>query len=283
MLQSAAIVREEYDGIPVHVSRAPGRPLIFLLRMIALETGIWDAAWAHLAGRFTVANFNFFETEAAQHMASPAEGFARFARHCVDLAARLGHETFHLFGWVGGTQVAMRCAIDFPDRVRSCTLLNPHFPLPDMRSVQIGNRFKQAILEKDDELYAYYWVMSGLSNAFIERNFDVVKRIVDARLTADRFVRSGSERFMQWAKALRTQCVSDDELGRITVPTLVVASELERWNAGPGPEMARLLHARIPGAEFALLEDVGELVLVEAPEKFLAVLDAFLARVAQQA
>jgi 3-oxoadipate enol-lactonase len=280
MPRPAAIAREEYDGIPVHVSRAPGRPLIFLLRMIALETGIWDAVWAHLAGRFTVANFNFFETEAAQHMASPAEGFARFARHCADIAQRLGHDRFHLIGWVGGTQVAMRCAIDFPDRVRSCTLLNPHFPLPDMRSVQIGNRFKQAILEKDDELYAYYWVMSGLSNAFIERNFDVVKRLVDARLAADRFVRSGSERFMQWARALRTQCVSEEELGRITVPTLVVAAELERWNAGPGPEMAKLLHARIPGAEFALLDGLGELAPVEAPEKVLAVLDPFLERVA---
>jgi pimeloyl-ACP methyl ester carboxylesterase len=277
----AAIVREEYDGIPVHVSRAPGRPLIFLLRMIARETGIWDAVWAHLAGRYTVANFNFFETEAAQQMASPAEGFARFARHCIDIARHLGHETFHLIGWVGGTQVAMRCAIDFPDRVRSCTLLNPHFPLPDMRSVQIGNRFKQAILEKDEELYSYYWVMSGLSNGFIENNFDVVKRLVDARIAADRFVKGGSERFMQWAKALRTQCVSEEELGGIRVPTLVVASELERWNAGPGPEMARLLHARIPGAEFAFLENVGELVLVEAPEKFIAVLAPFLDGIAQ--
>ena len=280
MLRSAAIVREEYDGVPVHVSRAPGRPLIFLLRMIALETGIWDAVWAHLAGRFTVANFNFFETEAAQHMASPAEGFARFARHCVGLAAQLGHETFHLLGWVGGTQVAMRCAIDFPDRVRSCTLLNPHFPLSDMRPVEIGNRFKQAILEKDDELYAYYWVMSGLYNGFIERNFDVVKRLVDARLAADRFVRSGSERFMQWARALRTQCVSEEELGLIRVPTLVIGAELERWNAGPGPEMAKRLHARIPGAGFALLDGVGELAPVEAPWKLFAALDPFLERVA---
>ena len=270
------IDHETYQGIPVHVSRAAGRPLIFLIRMIAWETGIWDAVWSHLRGRFSVVNFNFFDTEAARQMATPAEGFARFARHCVDIAQWLGYEQFHLLGWVGGTQVAMRCAIDFPDRVQSCTLLNPHFELPDMRSVQMGNRFKQAILEKDQELYSYYWVMSGLSNEFLESNFDVVKKLVDARLAADRFVLGGTERFMQWARALRTKCVSNEELGRIRVPTLVVAGGLERWSAGPGPTMAKLLHERIPGATFALIEDVGELVLVEAPEKFLKVLDRFL-------
>lgn len=281
MHDRAGIASEDHDGIRVHVSRTPGRPLVFLIRMIALETGIWDSLWAHLAPRFTVANFNFFEAEAAQHMASPAEGFARFARHCVDIAERLGHDRFHLVGWVGGTQVALRCAIDFPERVRSCTLLNPLFQLPDMRPVQMGNRFKEAILAQDDELYSYYWVMSGLSNAFIENNFDVVKRLVDARLAADRFLRSGSERFNQWARAVRTKAVSDEELAGIRAPTLVVASELERWNAGPGPAMAKLLHARIPGAELALLEDVGELVLVEAPERFFAVLDPFIERVAR--
>ena len=272
------IAHESYEGVPVHVSRAKEQPLIFLIRMIAWETGIWNPVWSHLAGRFTVANFNFFDTAAAQKMANPAEGFAHFAKHCVDIALWLGYDEFHLLGWVGGTQVAMRCAIDFPERVRSCTLLNPHFELPDMRSVQMGNRFKQVILEKDQELYSYYWAMSGLSNEFVENHFDAVKALVDARLAADRFVVGGSERFMQWARALRTKCVSDDELGRIKVPTLVVAAELERWNAGPGPDMARMLHARIPNASFALLENLGELALIEAPEKFLKEFDAFLAR-----
>ncbi|MGH8617355.1 MAG: alpha/beta fold hydrolase [Burkholderiales bacterium] len=270
------IKHETWEGVPVHVSRAPGKPLIFLIRMIAWETGIWDPVWTHLAGRFTVVNFNFFDSAAARQMANPVEGFARFARHCIDIAQWLGYERFHLVGWVGGTQVAMRCAIDFPERVESCTLLNPHFELPDMRSVQMGGRFKQAILEKDQELYSYYWVMSGLSNAFVESHFDVVKDLVDRRMAADRYVTGGTEQFAQWAKALRTKCVSDAELGAIKVPTLVVAGDLERWNAGPGPAMARLLHARIQGAAFELIPNTGELVLVEAPEKFLAALDRFL-------
>lgn len=275
--QNSIIEHKVCDGIPVHFSRAPGRPLIFLIRMIAWETGIWDAAWRHLSERFSVANFNFFDSEAAQKMASPAEGFSRFAAHCVDIAKYLGYDEFHLLGWVGGAQVAMRCAIDHPDRVKSCTLLNPHYELPDMRSVHMGGRFKQAILEKDQELYSYYWVMSGLSNEFVESNFDVVKKLVDARVAADKFVTSGTDRFLQWAKALRTKCVSDEELAAIRPPVMIVAGELERWNAGPGPTMARLLHARMPGAKFEILENLGELALIEAPEKFLAVLDRFLA------
>jgi pimeloyl-ACP methyl ester carboxylesterase len=272
------IEHETFDGIPVHFSRAEGRPLIFLIRMIAWESGIWDTAWAHLAERFTVANFNFFATEAALQMAKPEEGFTSFARHCVDIAERLGYDKFHILGWVGGTQVAMRCAIDHPERVQSCTLLNPHFELPDMRPVQIGNRFKQIIIEKDKELYTYYWVMSGLSNSFVEKNFDVVERIVKQRMDADKFVTSDTKRFVEWSKALRTKSVSDEELAGIRTPTLIVAGDVERWNAGPGPEMARLLHGKMPSAEFKMLEGLGELLLIEAPEKFLSVYDDFLRR-----
>ncbi len=272
------VAHEDFRGIPVHVTRAPGAPLIFLIRMIAWETGIWNPVWAHLMDRFTVANFNFFDTEAAGKMDDPKQGFALFARHCVDIARWLGYDTFHILGWVGGTQVAMRCAIDYPDHVRSCTLLNPHFELPDMRPVQLGNRFKQVIQEKDQELYSYYWAMSGLSNAFVESNFDAVKSLVERRVATDRFVVGGSERFVQWSRALRTKCVSDDELANIAVPTLVVGGEIERWNAGPGPAMARMLHARIPNASFAMLQNLGELALVEAPEIFLEVFDSFVSQ-----
>lgn len=271
-----AVEHTEIAGIPVHVSRREGAPLIFLMRMIAWESGIWDHLWKRLLSRFSVANFDFLQTPAARMMDRPREGFSRFAEHCVEIAQALGHERFHLLGWVGGAQVTLRCAVDQPDRVASCILLAPHFELPDMRSVQMGNRFKQVILEKDRELYSYHWVMSGLSSSFVENNFDAVEKLVAARMQADRYVTGSAAGFAQWSRALRTRCVADDELSRVKAPTLVVSGTLERSNAGPTPSMARLLAARIPGAELSVIDDVGELMPIEAPDRVAAAIDAFL-------
>ena len=262
-------------GVRTHYTMTPGKPLMLLIRMIALESGVWDHVWRDLAESFSLANFNFHESEAAKHMGDPRDGFGRLANLCVDVAKGLGYDRFHLLGWVGGTQVALRCAIDHPQAIQSCILLNPHFELADMRPVKKGNEFKRAIIEKDEELYTYYWVMSGLSNAFVEANFDVVEQLVAARRAVDSFVNSGSANFMQWANALRTRCVSDEELASLDLPTLVVGGDIERWNAGPGPAMARMLHECIPASHFEMIENTGELVLIEAPARFIETVNRF--------
>jgi pimeloyl-ACP methyl ester carboxylesterase len=265
------------NAIQVNVTENPGKPLIILTRMISQKMGIWDRIWDDLARHFTVANFNHLETSAAKRMDTPKEAFRDFARICVDVASGLGFGEFHILGWVGGTHVALRCAVDHPAQVKSLILLDPHYELPDMRHIRKGNEFKQALLEyKDRELYAYYWVMAGFSIDFIENHFDEVEKLVAARMAGDKFVRVDVERFMKWANALRRNWVNDEEMERITAPTLVVATELERWNAGPSVSMAREVQKRIPKSKMAVLQNVGELVLIEAPEKFLAVLEPFV-------
>lgn len=64
-------------------------------------------------------------------------------------------------------------------------------------------------------------------------------------------------------------------LGRIRTPTLLLYGDADR--RAP-PSVARDLHARVPGAELTMLEGVGHLVQVEAPERFQAAVRRFLAR-----
>jgi pimeloyl-ACP methyl ester carboxylesterase len=127
----------------------------------------------------------------------------------------------------------------------------------------------------DRELYAYYWFMGGLSPAFVAHRFDEVERMVAARVAGDRFLALDVERAMRWIRALRGSHVSDEELGRLTAPVLVVAHTEDRWHAGPTVEMAERVHARIPGSRFASMQGFGSLVLLEAPEVFLAAAEPF--------
>jgi proline iminopeptidase len=65
------------------------------------------------------------------------------------------------------------------------------------------------------------------------------------------------------------------ELGRIAARTLVLTG---RGDFICGPAAAGPLAAGIPGAELVVLEDAGHFTYLEQPERFRAIVEAFLAR-----
>ena len=64
-------------------------------------------------------------------------------------------------------------------------------------------------------------------------------------------------------------------LGLVSVPTLVLCGD--RDTRAPLP-VAEALHAAIPGSQLVVLEDVGHVSSVEAPERFNAAIRRFLGR-----
>ena len=156
-------------------------------------------------------------------------------------------------------------------RVRSAILLDPFFELPDPRKLEKAIAFKRRLFENEDRtLYSYYWVMAGFSPDFLERNFDVVDQLATARIASDRFVSIDIERWIRWVRALRTNWLTEKELAAIDVPTLVLATELDSWHAGPTIGMASALAARLRGAELKTIPGYGTFFFIEesaaAPE-----------------
>jgi pimeloyl-ACP methyl ester carboxylesterase len=257
---------ERVGGVDVRISRAPGKPLMLLLRMASGGMGLWDAVWPALARRFTVANFDLVEAAELGREAPPRERFCALADHAARIASDLGHEQFHVFGWYGGTHVALACALRHPERVDSMLLLDPFFELDDPRKLEHAIAFKRRLFESDDRtLYAYYWVMAGFSPGFLERSFDTVERLARARIDADRFVRVDPERWMRWVRALRSRWLDDAELASLDVPTHLLATSLDSWHAGPTVGMARALAARLPKAELSVIEGYGTFFFIEDP------------------
>jgi pimeloyl-ACP methyl ester carboxylesterase len=264
-------------GFPVNIVENPGKALILLTRMASQEAGIWDPIWSGFAEYFTVANFELGGQPGLHRTGSPAEVFGLLASRCVEVAAGLGFERFHLFGWVGGTQVALRCLVDHGPRVASAILLNPFFQLPDMRKIEKAIEFKRVLFSHENrELYAYYWSMAGFTPAFLEKHFDVVEQLARARIAKDRFVRADVEQFTQWVRAIRTNWISDQVLARIAAPVLVVGTTLDNWHAGPTAEMARALAARIPTARLEVMEHAGSMIFLEDPARFMRLVLPFI-------
>jgi pimeloyl-ACP methyl ester carboxylesterase len=212
-------------------------------------------------------------------MERPEAVFVAAAEACAAIASGLGRARFHLLGWNGGTQIALRCAVDHPERVTSLLLLDPFFELADMRHVETAVAFKQLLFEHDRALYARYWTMAGLSDRFIAEQFDRVEALVAARLRSDRFIHQTPERFMRWVRALRRNWISEPEFARLRMPTLILATEHDRWNAGPSVAMAEQVQRRIAGAELRVIEKLGGHFLIEQPERFSELAGPFLERV----
>jgi pimeloyl-ACP methyl ester carboxylesterase len=88
-------------------------------------------------------------------------------------------------------------------------------------------------------------------------------------------VRLGGEVFRRQSMLERRSDL--DRLGEIRCPTLVVAAGHDQLRS---MEEAREMHAGIPGAEFALIEDSGHMIPIEAPEALAGVIVPWLERYA---
>jgi pimeloyl-ACP methyl ester carboxylesterase len=155
--------------------------------------------WKRLCAQFSVANFDLRMPTVTQ-LDDPIGVFRKFAHTAADVATGLGFDAFHVFGWTGGTHIALRCAIEFPQRVKSCVLLCPFHELPDMRPFEKGLDIMHAMMACEDrELYAYFWFAAGLSSQFISANFDRVERLAKERAARDAFVKLDTARMTKWA------------------------------------------------------------------------------------
>ena len=270
---------EVVAGTEVCISRNEGKPLILLTRMASRGLGGWDGVWDYLSTYFSVAQFDLKMPSVAA-LAEPLEVFRGLATDCVQMAKALGHDSFHILGWTGGAHVALRCAIDYPDQIGSCTLLTPFYPMPDARPTQKASEFMRTMLEGGgQELYTYYWFMAGLSPSFVRNNFDEVERLVKHRLEADSFMKADRQQAVKWSQALRGFWASPDELNAIRVPTLIVGADLDPSFIGPCGEMATRMHEAMPGSRLAIAKGYGSLLLIEAPEEFAALSDSFFSNV----
>ena len=268
---------ETVAGVDVRITRGEDKPLLLPIRMASAGMGIWDTIWDDLAAHFTVANFDLVNIAGLSEDMAPRERFLRLADKVAEVSKALGFDDFHVFGWYGGCHVALACMHAHRERVRSSLLLDPFFALPDSRKLERAVAFKRRMFESEDRtLYAYYWVMAGFSPEFLEREFDTVDRLALARIAADRFVSLDPERWLRWVWALRSNWLSDAELAAMSMPTLVLATSLDSWHAGPTVGMARTLSDKLPNARLETVEGYGTFFFIEKPELFRGHADAHL-------
>ncbi len=263
----------------VAYSLQPGKPLMLLVRMAQPGSHVWDRIWPRLAEAFSLAAVGL-PLPKDSVLDRPKAMFGSFAKACVEVAEALNAKQFHILGWVGGSHIALRCAVEYPERVLSCTAVGPFHSGQDMRVTEKFLAFRRVMFEQPDrELYAFYWFMSTMSAEFVDDHFEEVERLAIARASHDPFLKLDAETMMKWDRAIQREWLTTAEFGRIEAPTLLVAFGRNRWNAGPTAEMAKAVARKIPNARLVTLSRLNAMVLWEDPNAFLKVAEPFFRQV----
>ncbi len=203
-------------------------------------------------------------------LGSPDGTLRQLGADLVALLDAIGVERAHVAGFSLGGTIAMRAAIDHPERVRGLVL------------VATSSRVGRAAAD---------WYRERA--AMVERRDPNLRSTLDAD-AADVYAQSPAE--LDEGLLIRRQSTADPrgygnacaamaalnaspldpELGRISAPALIVASELDRHCP---PKAAEIIAAGINGSSVEVLPGAGHPIPVERPHELARSMISFLAEV----
>ena len=190
-----------------------------------------------------------------------------FASDLANLLKKLAIKDAHIVGLSMGGWIGFQFAIDFPEMVRTLTIVNSW---ANMRPKNL----------KD---YLRYFQRTLLFQLLSMRK---IGEVVGARL----FIKPEQEEILQdfiekWAQNDKSSYMAsfkagikwsvEDRLSEILCPVLVVAAD-EDYTP---PEEKQVYVDKIPNARLAIIEDSRHATPVERPDEFNQVVDAFLGEV----
>jgi len=204
-------------------------------------------------------------------LGTPDGTLRQLSNDLLQLMDGVGLEQVDIAGFSLGGTVAMRFAIDFPLEVRGLVL------------VATSSRVGRAAAD---------WYRQRVD--MVQRGDSQLRETLD-RDTADVYAESPGE--LEEGLLIRRQstvdprgygnaCAAmaalnaaplDPELGRVTVPTLIVASEKDRHCP---PKAAEIIAAGIKGSKVEIVPGAGHPIPVEKPRELAACINSFLAEIA---
>ncbi len=242
-----------------------GEPLI-LIHGLADDHRAWRRALPSLMLRHRVLMYDL-RGHGGTSLGRPDGTLEQLGADLASLMDSIGVDTAHVAGFSLGGTIAMRMAIDHPSRVRSLVL------------VATSSRVGRAAAD---------WYRERV--AMVDRSDPQLRATLD-RDTADVYAQSPAE--LEEGLLIRRQstadprgyanaCASmaalntaplDPALGRISAPTLIVASELDRHCP---PKAAEIIAAGIEGSRLEVIPGAGHPIPVEKPGELADSINAFL-------
>ena len=207
---------------------------------------------------------------------------AQQASHCRSLMRRLGIERAHVVGHSSGGNIALQLALDFPDAVRSLSLLEPA-----LLSAPGGPQAGAAVIGSATDLGAVMQLYAagdkaGALGAFMRGvsgpDYHV---ILEQSLPGGAFEQAVADAdtfFGQELPAVRQWLFTREDASRVTQPVLAVIGAKSTEVSSVFGKRQELLLAWLPNVEAFVLPDATHLLHAQNPGGMAQGLAAFFGR-----
>ena len=252
------------NGIEINYEIEGDGPIVTLGQALGTNLSMWDEQARALKGRYRVLRF-----DARGHGQSSAPAGAYTLEQMADdlksLLDSLDVKETHYVGISMGGMVGQTFALKYPAMARSLVLCDTtsHYPAEAAPAWQERIRTVEA---KGMEGVVEAMLERWFTTPFRKRRPDVMDRI-RAMLRG-----TNPQGYIGCCHALPKINVTA-RLKELHCPALVIVGEED---PGTPVEMAREIHAALPGAQLAILRSASHLSNVEQPEEFTRILVGFL-------
>lgn len=248
-----------------------GVPVV-LLHGLGLSGALWDRIRDGFGPGYQLIIPDLRAAGGSRETTEEPLSLERWAGDLSGLFAALGVERPVLVGHSLGASIALKLALEHPDRVRALALIGADATLSNLapRMLASAERIESMGL---DAWVAEFWSKNPpFSASSLERDPVILETYRDIVLANDP---------ADYVRQCRAIAVAEDLAGRlcdVTQPTLVlIGAEDDRTL----PEHGRALAARIVNARVVELPGVGHTLPLEAPDAVAAAVTAFLRDVAR--
>jgi pimeloyl-ACP methyl ester carboxylesterase len=188
------------------------------------------------------------------------------------LLYELGIAECFLVGHSMGGMVSQQVVLSRPELVRALVLVDTAAEVPKglLHTERMKERESLIEIARTQGMAAVFdeQLRMNPQREMLEANEDFV------RTWREQFMMTSADAYIHCAHGMSTRESLLGELGKVSVPTLIVCGV----NDAPFVEPSRQMHEAIAGSQLVMLEGAGHSPQFEAPVKFNEVLVGFLAR-----
>lgn len=240
-----------------------GEPLL-LIHGLGSSSRDWEKQVDDFAGHYQVITYDVRGHGCSSKPVGPYS-IKLFAEDTAALLKQLDILPAHVVGISMGGMIAFELALDFPNLVKSLTIVNSY---PEVRV----ENFQDRLTVWRRFLLLEVLGMRGMGAALSKVLF-INPEQEDLRKTfVEHWAENDKRAYRESLRAIVGWDV-EDRLGEIRCPTLIVASDEDYMPL----EEKRAYAAKIPDARLVVIKDARHAVTAEKPEQFNAALEAFLA------
>ncbi len=260
----------EIDGRSVYYETHGQGPSFVLLNGIMMSTRSWLPFLETLSNANQVILVDFLDQGQSDRLEGQVYDQSIQVRLLVALLDHLKLPKASFAGISYGGEVALRLAVDHPERVERLILLNTTaYTSPQL--LDVGRAWNKAAATGDGQAYYYTTIPVIYSPSFYERKLDWMRRreaILIPVFSDARFTRA----MIRLTLSAESHDVRE-RLHTIQVPTLVVSSDQDFLT--PIADQ-KYLSAHIPGASHVVIQNTGHASMYEQPAVFLTLLLGFV-------